>query len=200
MMMANMFNHAQSFSVSVTSASTTRMHLPAAGKHHVHASCKGQPSCAIVVHVLMHRHYEIQELTLLLHRQTAEGEVRRKRRTMIFCSSVDSCRAVEHALRERGLPTLCYHGDVPVEERGRAMQEFSGVEDNERDPLANADIHAGLENIVVHGANVARSGNGRKAAQTLSLQLEEEAEEVPLLVCSDLAARCAFHMKQCANK
>lgn len=120
--------------------------------------------------------------------QSAEGEVRRGRRTMIFCSSVDSCRAVEHALRERGLPTLCYHGDVPLEERGRAMQEFSGTEGTVRDALASADVHAGSRQEGADGARTKRPGSGERS--NLNGASKEDGEVRPLLVCSDLAARC----------
>lgn len=34
-----------------------------------------------------------------------EGEQRRSKRIMVFCNTLDSCRAVEHHLRERGTPT-----------------------------------------------------------------------------------------------
>lgn len=66
---------------------------------------------------------------------------------MVFCNTLDSCRATEHFLRERGLPTLCYHGDVPLDGRREAITQFT--------------------------------------AETPG------AEGQPLLVCTDLAARCA---------
>ena len=119
--------------------------------------------------------------------QSADSEVRRGRRTMIFCSSVDSCRAVEHALRERGLPTLCYHGDVPLEERGRAMQEFSGTDDITRDPLASADVHASSQQDELNGPTRRKSGSNQRAQ--LKGASNEDGEVRPLLVCSDLAAR-----------
>ena len=34
---------------------------------------------------------------------------------MVFCNTLDSCRATEHAVQEAGLPTRCYHGDVPLQ-------------------------------------------------------------------------------------
>lgn len=63
--------------------------------------------------------------------QVVEGAVARGQRAMIFCNTLDSCRAVEHSLREAGLATVCYHGDVPLEERRAALKDFS---DPERDP------------------------------------------------------------------
>ena len=53
-------------------------------------------------------------MTLL---QLVEGEQRQRRRVMVFCNTLDSCRATEHALQEAGLPTRCYHGDVPLQAR-----------------------------------------------------------------------------------
>lgn len=107
---------------------------------------------------------------------------------MVFCSSVDSCRAVEHALRERGLPTLCYHGDVPLEERGRAMQEFSGADGTTRDPLASADVHAGSRQERSNGSGT-KAPESRERSSSLNGASKEDAEVRPLLVCSDLAAR-----------
>ena len=131
------------------------------------------------------------EMSLCLRwAQSAEGEVRKRQRTMIFCSSVDSCRAVEHALRERGLPTLCYHGDVPLDERGQAMQRFSGAEEGTRDALASADVHAGSsgrDDAPPHSRNdnsaITKGGLTDGSSQGVA------EERPPLLVCSDLAAR-----------
>jgi superfamily II DNA/RNA helicase len=66
---------------------------------------------------------------------------------MVFCNTLDSCRATEHFLRERGMPTLCYHGDVPLDGRRNAIARFTAEE-------------PGLDGQ-------------------------------PVLVCTDLAARCA---------
>ena len=90
-----------------------------------------------------YEHHIKDSLGWSCHMQSAAEEVLRGRRTMIFCSSVDSCRAVEHALQERGLPALWYLGDVPLEEQGMAIQDFSGIDGTNRDPLARADVHAG---------------------------------------------------------
>lgn len=37
----------------------------------------------------------------------------RSSRIMVFCNTLDSCRATEHHLAEAGLPTLAYHGAPP---------------------------------------------------------------------------------------
>ncbi len=72
------------------------------------------------------------------------GEQARGRRVMVFCNTLDSCRAAEHSLREAGAATLCYHGDVPLDGRRDAIAAFTA-----------------------------------------------DAAHKPVLVCTDLAARCA---------
>ena len=67
---------------------------------------------------------------------------------MVFCNTLDSCRATEHALQEGGLPTRSYHGDVPLDGRAAAIADFCGGP-------------------------------------------AQEGGEQPVLVCTDLAARCA---------
>lgn len=42
--------------------------------------------------------------------QVVTGDVKKGRRIMVFCNTLDSCRATEHHLSEAGLPTLSYHG------------------------------------------------------------------------------------------
>lgn len=49
-------------------------------------------------------------------------------RAMIFCNTVQSCRAAEHALRELALPSACYHGDMHSEERAAALEKFKSGE------------------------------------------------------------------------
>ncbi|GAB4819540.1 hypothetical protein N2152v2_006586 [Parachlorella kessleri] len=63
--------------------------------------------------------------------QVVEGEQRRGRRLMVFCNTLDSCRAAEHHLRERGIATVCYHGDVPLDGRRAAIAAFSAADDSE---------------------------------------------------------------------
>lgn len=92
--------------------------------------------------------------------QLAEGEQRRGRRVMVFCNTLDSCRAADHHLRERGLPTACYHGDVPLEGRRAAIAAFSVAAED----CSDSD---GLD----------WGGGG------------EQHPGLPLLVCTDLAAR-----------
>lgn len=148
----------------------------------------------------------------LLPNQVVEGDQRRGRRLMVFCNTMDSCRAADHHLRERGIPTggrvgacvsacrsswavgrhkaasaqcaadymqawkcavrsppksptchphaptrthllshwhlhpVCYHGDVPMEERKAAIADFSAGEAEyaagERPVLVATDLAA----------------------------------------------------------
>lgn len=57
--------------------------------------------------------------------QLVDADYARGQRTMVFCNTLDSCRAVEHYLSEQGIPSVCYHGDVPVAERKEAIKKFS---------------------------------------------------------------------------
>ena len=49
-------------------------------------------------------------------------------RTLIFCNSVDSVRAVQYALNEAGTPALSYHGDLNSREREANLDSFRAGE------------------------------------------------------------------------
>ena len=63
-----------------------------------------------------------------MYGQVVTGEAGRGKRVMVFCNTLDSARATEHFLRERGLPTLSYHGDVPLDGRRQAIAQFAAEE------------------------------------------------------------------------
>ncbi|KAL3144224.1 hypothetical protein ABBQ32_004004 [Trebouxia sp. C0010 RCD-2024] len=68
------------------------------------------------------------KLNLLL--QVVEGEQRRGQKVMVFCNTLDSCRAADKFLQEHAVPSLTYHGDVPLDGRRQAILSFAqGVED-----------------------------------------------------------------------
>lgn len=46
--------------------------------------------------------------------QVVSGQAKRRKRVMVFCNTLDSCRATEHFLSEAGLSTLSYHGQSPL--------------------------------------------------------------------------------------
>ena len=46
-------------------------------------------------------------------------------RTLIFCNTVTSARATQHALREANIESIAYHGEVPSEARASALSDFT---------------------------------------------------------------------------
>lgn len=44
--------------------------------------------------------------------------------TLIFCNTVDSCRAVDYFLRENGIRSVNYHGEIPPKLRETHFQSF----------------------------------------------------------------------------
>ena len=44
--------------------------------------------------------------------------------TLVFCNTVASCRAAEHALAEAGLKSLCYHGELNSSARAENLEKF----------------------------------------------------------------------------
>ncbi|KAL3130557.1 hypothetical protein ABBQ38_008365 [Trebouxia sp. C0009 RCD-2024] len=63
------------------------------------------------------------KLNLLL--QVVEGEQRRGQKVMVFCNTLDSCRAADKFLQEHAVPSLTYHGDVPLDGRRQAILSFA---------------------------------------------------------------------------
>ena len=56
-------------------------------------------------------------------------DVHKGRRVMVFCNTLDSCRAADHFLRDRGFDTCCCHGDVPLDGRKEAIRKFTAEDD-----------------------------------------------------------------------
>ena len=73
--------------------------------------------------------------------QAIDGDVKRGKQTMIFCNTVQSCRAVEHSLSEHDIPSLSYHGDMPKEARSDSFAEF----------LAHAPVRKSRSDAVLAG-------------------------------------------------
>jgi superfamily II DNA/RNA helicase len=67
--------------------------------------------------------------------QAVEGEAARGKRILVFCNTLGSARAAEHHLRERGLATVSYHGDVPLEGRRAAIADFSAPAEGAPPPV-----------------------------------------------------------------
>lgn len=72
--------------------------------------------------------------------------------TMVFCNTVQSCRAVEHHLAQLGFLSVSYHGDIPNQTRGQNFAAFAdqaGVF-RERNIMVCTDIAArGLDTSFV---------------------------------------------------
>lgn len=63
------------------------------------------------------------KLDLLL--QVVNGLSAQGKRAIVFCNTLDSCRAVDHRMKEQEIPAVCYHGDVPLDARRDAIRSFS---------------------------------------------------------------------------
>ena len=75
----------------------------------------------------------IDKLTLLVdvvHNQGGRGAAVKKTDsdgralTIVFCNTVQSARAAQHALAEAGLPSLAYHGDLNSAARSENLERF----------------------------------------------------------------------------
>lgn len=62
------------------------------------------------------------KLTMLV--DLVGGARGKDQRTLVFCNTVQSCRAADHTLREAGLVTRGYHGDMPSNDRAKSLAEF----------------------------------------------------------------------------
>ena len=64
--------------------------------------------------------------------------------TLVFCNTVSSCRAAEHALAEAGLDSLCYHGDLNSQARSENLKRFrkAGTDPSEPHVLVCTDLAA----------------------------------------------------------
>eukprot|EP00578_Thalassiosira_sp_NH16_P007897 CAMPEP_0181122614 /NCGR_PEP_ID=MMETSP1071-20121207/25411_1 /TAXON_ID=35127 /ORGANISM="Thalassiosira sp., Strain NH16" /LENGTH=730 /DNA_ID=CAMNT_0023207603 /DNA_START=113 /DNA_END=2302 /DNA_ORIENTATION=- len=62
--------------------------------------------------------------------------------TLVFCNTVASCRAAEHALAESGVSSLCYHGDLTSADREDNLREFRSVGDG-------TDVRGGSSSVLV---------------------------------------------------
>ena len=60
-------------------------------------------------------------------------------RMIVFCNSMDSCRFLDHFLREHGYATANYHGDIPKERREAEYEAFAR---GERHILVCTDLAA----------------------------------------------------------
>lgn len=64
-------------------------------------------------------HDKIKHLLPLIQGETSEN------RTIVFCGTVNSCRAVHYALKEAGIFAACYHSEIPAEKQAEEYESFS---------------------------------------------------------------------------
>ena len=68
-------------------------------------------------------------MTMMLF-QVVSADVSQGNRVMVFCNTLDSCRATDYFLQERGFDTCCCHGDIPLDGRKEAIRRFSPPEED----------------------------------------------------------------------
>jgi superfamily II DNA/RNA helicase len=61
--------------------------------------------------------------------------VRKGRKVLVFCNTMGSCRAVEHFCVDNSIPSVCYHGDMPIPQRKEAMEAFAGANPEGGQPI-----------------------------------------------------------------
>ena len=69
--------------------------------------------------------FAVQQQHPSMGMQVVGGEQRRGQKVMVFCNTLDSCRAADKFLQEHGLPSLTYHGDVPLDGCRQAILNFA---------------------------------------------------------------------------
>lgn len=83
--------------------------------------------------ILPHVNHEFEDLKgqdkLIALRNVLTRNAKKMKRTMIFCNTIDSCRAVEYAINEEsGIDSSCYHGDLNSKERENNLDKFRSGE------------------------------------------------------------------------
>lgn len=77
---------------------------------------------------------------LLVLKNLIDRNDKKMKSTMIFCNTIDSCRAVEYAIKEdTNIEAACYHGDLNSRERESNLKKFR---DGESSYLVCTDIAA----------------------------------------------------------
>lgn len=124
---------------------TSSLHRAVAGAKHRFVDVPGDADKLDVLRTLLSA-----EIRVAQQQQKPQSDP--VKRSMVFCNTVASCRAVEHALSEAGLMTVSYHGDMTPEARIDSLEAFTSDDALRMDDLLGD-------------------------------------AEVPIMVCTDLAAR-----------
>lgn len=89
---------------------------------------------------------KLESLTQVLEPSLAKGN-----HCMVFCNTLNSCRAVDHHLSENGIKTVNYHGEVPADERVENLSKFKEAQEGSVPALVCTDLAArGLDLVVDH--------------------------------------------------
>ncbi|MEW5302928.1 MAG: hypothetical protein WDW36_005665 [Sanguina aurantia] len=65
--------------------------------------------------------------------QILDIDSKRQRKALVFCNTMDSCRAVEHYCRDASIASVCYHGEMPIEARKASMATFAAAQPGSSD-------------------------------------------------------------------
>lgn len=101
--------------------------------------------------------------------------------TLVFCNTVSSCRAAQHALAEAGISSLCYHGQLNSVARAENLKLFR---ETGRATHKNTDDNDNDDDDEEEAAN----GFGY-VAKTMAEQPVKKKGGPRVLVCTDIAAR-----------
>lgn len=102
-------------------------------------------------------------------------EARALNKVLVFCNTVDSCRALEHHCREQGIPTVCYHGDMPVNLRQEAMRHFAGNSIHQEEEEEGEEEESEGGELITSSSKASPSTSPRQS--------------IPVMIATDVAAR-----------
>eukprot|EP01025_Chloroclados_australasicus_P059216 TRINITY_DN7477_c0_g2_i2.p1 TRINITY_DN7477_c0_g2~~TRINITY_DN7477_c0_g2_i2.p1 ORF type:complete len:648 (+),score=67.94 TRINITY_DN7477_c0_g2_i2:48-1991(+) len=144
---------------------------------------------------------KLEMLLQLLEPLRREGE-----KMMVFCNTTNCCRAVEHFLHERGMKTICFHGEVPLRTRKEQMKQFIGFQPKRKQITSGESTDEQEGEFIQEGKQPEEETSLEQLFQ--KQQQQEEFEEAasegayegdlsveqgdnifPVMVCTDLAAR-----------
>ncbi|KAG5182709.1 DEAD box helicase [Tribonema minus] len=92
---------------------TRDVHRALPNMKHAMVDCKGRDKLSVLLEVLAQH-----------GGSGSSAAAQAAARTLIFCNTVASARAVDHALRDAGVAAAAYHGEVPSAQRAAALAAF----------------------------------------------------------------------------
>jgi superfamily II DNA/RNA helicase len=110
--------------------------------------------------------------------------------TLVFCNTVGSCRAAQHALAESGIESLCYHGDLNSVARAENLKIFReagkvGKADKVEDEYVANDEFDDDDEWSISDWDEADDD----AYEMESKDILKKKSAPRILVCTDIAAR-----------